>query len=185
MGQVSERYAEALFGAAVELGCADEVSADLQVVNELAKSFAWFFFDPCISASEKAELLGEVLANQVESLTHEFVAILLKRNHLRYLHEITGYFSRLSDAHFHRVSVFLHVPFSPEPEMLDKLESRFKQKGLIPEDAGEVTLHIVEDKSIIGGFIAFCNGHQIDASIRTQLTKIRRAEEREVHDNVN
>ena len=176
MVQVSEKYAEALFSAAVSLGCIDTVAEDMRAMQQFAQRLAWYFKDPRIAGSEKAELVSDALSNLLDQLTLEFIIMILKRGHWRYLHSTADEFMRLSDEHYHRVAVFLHVPFKPEKEMLDKLESSFREKGLIPEDAEEITMQTIEDKGIVGGFIAFCNGHQIDASIRTQLTKIRRAE---------
>ena len=176
MTQVSERYAEALFSAAVDMGCVDDVSGELQGIKELAEQFSWLFKDPRIVAGEKISLIADALTDKVAPLTLEFLIMILERHHWKHLPGVAESFKRMSDDHFKKVSVFLHVPFKPEQAVLDRMENRFREKGLIPRDAKEITLNTIEDKDIVGGFIAFCNGHQIDASIRTQLTKIRRAE---------
>ena len=163
-------------GAAVELGCVDDVSVELRGVKELAENLGGYLRDPRIMAEEKAAMVNGALSGSVGRLTLEFTSMLLKRNHWKYLPSIVGQYERMCDDHNHKVSVFLHIPFEPERETLDRMETRFIEKGLIPEDAEEIKLLTVKDKDIIGGFIAYCNGRQIDASLRTQLVKIRRAE---------
>lgn len=176
MKQVSELYAEALFDAAVSLECADRVSAELQDIAELAGQSGGYFGNPRISADVKTGAIRELLTGKIEPLTMEFILLLLRRSHWRHLPGAAQYFRGLCDDYNGKVTVTLRIPFVPEQETLDRLRSSFIAKGLIPENAKEISLRIMEDKSIVGGFIAYCGGRQIDASLRAQLEKIRSAE---------
>ena len=128
MTQVSERYAEALFGAAEDLGCVDIVSGELQGLTQLIERFSWFFTNPRITMREKTAVVVETLSGSVSPLSLEFVVMVLKRGHWKYLPDSIEQFKRLSDDYHRRVSVFLHVPFKPEQEILERLERRFVQK---------------------------------------------------------
>lgn len=176
MRLISEKYAEALFSAAVDVGCVGEVAGDLHWIKPIAEDYSLYFRNPRFSASEKASLVRELLSEHADAVTMEFILLILKRGHWRHLPDAIDRYQILSDSYYHNIAVELHVPFEPEQEMLYKLERRFRNKGLIPADAVEVKFSIIEDKSIIGGFIAFCNGNQIDASLRTRLARVRRAE---------
>ena len=176
MIHVSEKYAEALFCAAESLGCIETVTGELPVMGELVQQCREYLDSPCAVMHEKTALLQELLSGGVSALTLEFVMIMMKRNHLRYLPGAIEQYRKMSDRYFHNVSVQLRVPFKPEFETIRQLKCRFMDEGLIPENAKRISFQIIEDKEIIGGFTAHCNGYQIDASLRTLLAKIRFAE---------
>lgn len=176
MRLISEKYAEALYSAAASLGCMDAVSSDFTWIKPLAEQQSMYFRSPLVSGAEKENLIRELLTSNANQITMEFLLMLSSRGHWRHLPDAIDRFQLLSDGYYRRISLDLHVPFKLEQETLDRLQLRFRREGLIPADADEVALHIIEDKSIVGGFIAVCNGHQIDASLRTQLARIRHAE---------
>jgi len=176
MKSVSEKYAEALFNAAMSLGCVGEVAADLSWIGPLSQQQSAYFRNPLVNVGEKERLIRELLTEGSNPVTLEFLTMLSNRGDWRRLPEAIDRYQSMCDAYLNKVSVDLHVPFEPEQATLDKLKRRFEDEGLIPADAGEVTFRIIMDKSIIGGFIAFCNGRQIDASLRTKLARLRRAE---------
>ena len=176
MIQVSERYAEALFSASTMLGCIGDVADELPEITSLVRQCGEYLYSPRVTADEKNALLGELLSDKFSPVTLEFLALMLKRRHLKYLAGAAERFRHMCDDFFCRATVSLRVPFAPDQELLDRLKSRFALEGLIPENAENVSFQVTEDKEIIGGFIAYCNGHQIDVSIRTLLANIRRAE---------
>ena len=176
MIHVSEGYAQALFNASVKLGCVGAVADELPEIKTLAELGGGYLFSPLIRAHEKAAVLQGLLSGKVSPVTLEFVALLLKRGHLKYISGVAEQYRRMSDDYFRKAAVELRVPFEPEKEILDRLKRRFAIDGLTPENAEDVTINVVEDKEIIGGFIASCNGRQIDVSLKTLLAKIRRAE---------
>ena len=176
MTKVSEQYAEALFRAAENLGCVVEVSAELQTIRELVEPCGVYFENPRIGTNEKIGYIREFLTGNVSPVTLEFIFLLLKRNHWNQLAGFAVHFQRLCDRFCHRVEVQIYTPFEPEREMKEKLKAGLADKGLIPKDAKEIVLEVIEDKSLIGGFTAVCNGFRIDASLKTRLAEIHRSE---------
>ncbi|MCL1834713.1 MAG: F0F1 ATP synthase subunit delta [Oscillospiraceae bacterium] len=176
MAKVSERYAEALFDAATRLGCAEEVADELPAISLLISGCGRYLGDPNISRADKASALREQLSGNICALSMEFVLLLLNRRHIKHFPEASEQFGRLVNAYLDRVTVKLRTPYEPGAELLERLKGRFIEEGLIPENAKDISFDIIEDSDIVGGFIASCNGRQIDTSLRATLVKIRRAQ---------
>ena len=168
-----ESYAEALFYAAEDLGQIGGVADELHEVELLYAVCRWYLDDPRFSIRDKASFLRATLRDDFLPLTVEFLLFLLGRQHLKYLPAAAGWFHHLSDRYFDRASVHLRVPFDLDLRLVEQLRSRFVRDGLIPgESADNAEFHIELDQSLIGGFIAECNGKQIDASLRTALNQL-------------
>ena len=167
---VYESYAEALFEAAKELGCTGIVAGELKAMDELLKQCGSYLGSPLTSAGTKATVLRELLTENLSSLTLEFIVLMAARRHLKHFHAAAELFMQLCGKS--KPIVRLRVPYKPEQDMLQQLKRRLSMKKLIPGDADEAQLQIVEDKELIGGFIASCNGYQIDTSIKTALMKL-------------
>ena len=168
-----ESYAEALFSAAESLEHIEGIGEELHVVEELFSQCGWFLHDPLISTTKKSIFLRDALIGHIHPLTLEFLLLMLSRHHLKHLHKAIERFRYLSDRHFGKATVHLRIPYEMEPALLEQLKSRLLQDGLIPvESAGKTEFVIELDKSVIGGFIAVCDGMQIDASLKTKLVKL-------------
>ena len=173
-----ESYAEALYSAAEKLGCTDTVAGELPAIVELLSKCGSYLNSPLINAGDKATLLREALSDKVAPLTLEFTMLLTTRRHLKHFSAATGHFLQIC-GHGKPV-VRLRLPYEPEQDMISRLTDRLTEAGLIPADSAEPELCIVEDRDLIGGLIASCNGYQIDTSLKTALRKMA-IPERNVH----
>ena len=166
-----ERYAEALFNTAEKLGCADAVVGELTDMETLIRSCSGYLSNPLIGTPKKTALLRELLTGKVSPLMLEYILLMTARRHLKHFYTSAEHFRKLCSRE--KAVVKLRVPFQPEQDMLARLESRLKKEKLIPENAKETEIQIVEDKDLIGGFVAYYNGYQIDTSLKTALNKLR------------
>ena len=167
-----ERYAEALFNTAEKLGCSDTVLGELPDMETLIGQCSGYLSNPLISTTKKAVLLREVLAGKVSALMLEYILLMTSRRHLKHFYPSAEHFRKLCSRD--KATVELRIPFKPEQEMLVQLISRLRKEKLIPDDAKEAEFCVVEDKELLGGFVAYCNGYQIDTSFKTALNKLRR-----------
>ena len=168
-----ESYAEALYQAAEELGQIGNVADELHEVEMLYATCRWYLNDPRISTRDKASFLQETLADGFQPLTVAFLQFLLGRHHLKHLPAAAGWYHHLSDRHFGRVTVRLRIPYDLDYGLIEQLKSSFVRDGLIPGECEEnAELHVELEHSLIGGYIADCNGKQIDASLKTALIKL-------------
>ncbi|MCL1905734.1 MAG: F0F1 ATP synthase subunit delta [Clostridiales bacterium] len=174
MTPVYEIYAEALLMAANELGCADVVADELLAMEELLGLCGGYLNSPLIDTREKTALLRELLSDKISGLTLEYILLMTARRHLKHFFAAAEHFRRGCGRA--KVVVRLRIPFEPEQEILKQLKDRLKKEKLIPPGACDAEFDIVEDKELIGGFIASCNGYQIDTSLRTSLMRLLRPE---------
>ena len=165
-----ESYAEALYAAATKLDCTGVTACELTVADELLAQCGGYLSNPMVSAGVKAAALRELLADEFSQLTLEFITLMATRLHLRHFHKTAELYMRLSG--YGKPIVKLRVPFTPEQEALERLKKRLSEEKLIPEGAENAEFNIVEEKELIGGFIASCNGYQIDTSLKTTLMKL-------------
>lgn len=171
---LSEKYARALFGASTDLGCVEDVADELPALRELAQRCAEYLNSPRVDIRVKVAAVQDTLSGRVNALTLEFFKLILRRCHLKHLSGVPEHFKRMCDDYSHKATVTLRTPFALDRETVGRLKSRFERDGLIPASAESITFKVTEDKDLIGGFIAQCNGRQIDASVKSQLTKVRR-----------
>ena len=166
-----ERYAEALYNTAGKLGYVDDIADELPDMEALVKECSGYLNNPLIGTQKKTAILRELLCDKVCPLMLEYILLMTARRHLRHFGASAEYFRRLSSS---KAVVKLRVPFMLEQEMLVQLMNRLAKENLIPENAKDPEFQIVEDEELIGGFVAYYNGYQIDTSFKTALDKLRR-----------
>ena len=171
MTPVYERYAGALFSAAEKLGCPDIITGEIPAIEELIKQCGSYLNDPQISTGAMVTILREVLSAEVSPLMQEFILIMAYHRHLMHFQEAAEHYRQLSG--IGKAVVRLRVPFRPDPDTLERIKDRLIKAKLIPYTDKETEFNVIEDKELIGGLIASCNGYQIDASLKTALQKLR------------
>jgi F0F1-type ATP synthase delta subunit len=169
-----ESYAEALYAAAAALHCTSATASELMVMGELLEQCGSYLSNPMVGTRTKAAVLHELLADEFSPLTLEFITLMATRMHLRHFHKTAELYMRLSG--YGKTVVKLRIPFTPEQGMLARLKKRLLEEKLIPSGAEDAEFQVVEDKGLIGGFIASCNGYQIDTSLKTAFMKLLRPE---------
>lgn len=177
MTSTAEKYAEGLFKTSESLGCTQVVASELLAVKELFKQCAVYLKNPLADASEKTSLLQELLSDKLTPLTLEFILLMLQRRQLKRMFSAMELFCQMSDRSVGKVTVELRIFSEPEPKMLKRLSKFLADKGLIPaKSTGKAQFQVVCDKGIMGGFVARCNGYQIDTSLKTALRKLARSQ---------
>lgn len=168
-------YAMALLKASLERGAAARVADELPAVEKLLASHAGYFYDPKITAGDKADMLRELLDGKADALTVQFAVLLAGRRRLRYLPGIRRQFDKMAAAALGRVFVRLWVPYELNDELLKRLQAYLEDIGLYPSgQKSEVSFDIIVDKGLIGGFIAESGGRMLDLSLKTRLERLRR-----------
>jgi len=169
-----ERYAEALYKASERLGCTDDVARELLAIEEILIRCSAYVNNPIIGAGEKAALLRAFLEGRANPLTLEFILLMTTRRHIKYFSPAARQFRRLSG--HDKEAVRLRVAYKPEKKLLEQLKRYLTKEKLIPADSGNTRFDIIEDKGLIGGFVASYNGYQIDTSLKTTLMRLLRPE---------
>ena len=166
----ASRYAKALLELAIEQQKVESIESNMSRILAAAKEtneFQVFLDSPIINLDKKVAVLNS-LFGEFEPLTLSFLALITKNGRERLITEIAqSYISQLKD--FKGI-----VPISITSAR--KLDEATKATILAKINATvKGTLEITElvDESLIGGFIVTMGDKQIDASVASQLARMK------------
>lgn len=166
----ASRYAKALLELAIEQQKVESIESNMSRILAAAKEtneFQVFLDSPIINLDKKVAVLNS-LFGEFEPLTLSFLALITKNGRERLITEIAqSYISQLKE--FKGI-----VPISITSAR--KLDEATKATILAKINATvKGTLEITElvDESLIGGFIVTMGDKQIDASVASQLARMK------------
>ena len=169
----ANRYARALFDVAVkEKQDLDTVDRELAAFLDLVQQHATFekvLYNPAVPAPRKRAAVATVL-NQVKlsPAVAKLLVLLAERDRLILLSELlTAYRERVLD--FRKI-VRAEV-VTAEPLSADRAQA--VERGLEQASGRNVRMDLRVDQSIIGGVVARIGSTVYDASVATQLQKMK------------
>lgn len=171
-GVFSKRYAKALLDFALKRGNEMQIYSE---VNTLARHFAEVpelrktIDNPVLSKNVKLDLLIEAAGGKgVSDEMKRFLSLVINAKREKFLQFISWSFI---DQYRERKNILMGklTTAVESPELVEHLE---KIAGKKTNSQVEIVSKI--DPSIIGGFIMELDGYRLDASVETQLRKIRR-----------
>ena len=169
--RVAKPYARALYDAAVEQDALASIIADVDTLRELieqSEEFTQLIHSPVLSPQFKSETFQVLFADAVQPLTINFFKLLALKQRERYLIAIMDVFSRIVDEAAGRLvaKVTTAVPItSAQAERLTAQLSAYSGK--------QVRLETTTDAQIQGGFIVQLDDTVFDASVASQLQRLK------------
>jgi F-type H+-transporting ATPase subunit delta len=169
--KINVRYAKAFFVLAKEKGLTLELRKDARLISSVCESssdFKLLLESPVIKTSQKSEALRRIFEGKIHALSINFLLLIAENKRENY---IPGIFRYLEDLYRREEGVKSAVLTSAQPlneslvaQIKEILEKEFKSK---------VELSQKVDEKLIGGFVLRVEDKQYDASLSTQLKKIR------------
>ena len=169
--RVAKPYARALYDAALEQNALADIITDIDKLRELtegSEEFAQLISSPVLSPQFKSETFQQIFADATHPLTINFLKLLALKQRERYLTAIMDVFSAIVDEAAGRLvaQVTTAVPLTPEQaEQLTQHLGAYSGK--------QVRLENTIDAEIQGGFIVQLDDTVFDASVATQLQRLR------------
>jgi len=170
--RVAKPYARALYEAAVEQEVLPSITADIDKLRELieqSEEFTQFINSPLLTPQIKSDTFQRLFTDGVHPLTINFFKLLALKQRERYLVAIMDVFSAIVDEAAGRVvaKVTTAVPITQnQGQQLVQQLSAYTGK--------QVRLETETDEQIQGGFIVQLGDTVFDASITTQLQRLKR-----------
>jgi F-type H+-transporting ATPase subunit delta len=169
---ITVRYARALFQLSEEYKIQDSVRKDMEELSAcIANSpeFKFMLESPMIKGSEKSRLVNIIFNDKIQELTLKFIHLLIgnKREHLLSdicRNFISQYKQKLGIKEASLTTAYV-LDEKYKKQIYDYITSKFNIKIELDEKV---------DPAIIGGFILRIEDEQVNASIRSQLNKIKR-----------
>ncbi len=170
--RVAKPYARALYEAAKEQHVLPAIAADmvtLKALPEQSEEFSEFINSPLLSPQLKSDLFQQLFTEGLHTLTINFLKLLAQKQRERYLSAIMDVFFTIVDEAAGRIvaKVTTAVPISQ-----DQTQRLILQ--LSAYSGKQVRLETETDKQIQGGFVVQLGDTVFDASVATQLQRLKR-----------
>lgn len=169
--KINVRYAKAYFSLAMEKGLTDALQQDVATVAAICASSADFnrlIDSPVISTSAKVKVIKNIFQDKVNPLTLKFLALITQNRREKHMPSI---FRDLGD--MYRKSLGISLALLTTASELDASLVEQIRKELETLSGNKVELSQEIDPSLIGGFVLRVDDKQYDASVSTQLKKIK------------
>lgn len=169
--KINVRYAKAFFTLAKEKGLTLELRKDaglIASVCETSSDFILMLDSPVVKTSQKVEALKRIFTGKVNDLSLNFLLLITENKRENY---IPGIFRNLEDLYRREEGIRSAVLTSALP-LSESLVLQVR-KILETEFDAKVELSQKVDNRLLGGFVIRVDDKQYDASLSTQLKKIR------------
>jgi F-type H+-transporting ATPase subunit delta len=169
--KINVRYAKAFFTLAKEKGLTTELRSDAGLVADVCSTstdFNLLLDSPVVKTSSKVKAIRSIFQGRINSYSVNFLILITENKREKF---IPGIFRNLEDLYRQEEGIKTVVLTSVQPlndstvtEVRQILEKEFKSK---------VELSQKINPELIGGFVLRVGDQQYDASISTQLKKIK------------
>lgn len=163
-------YAQALINEAQKQNALAEITEDVHGIGELLKNKDFFAFTQALTIGEDERLasLEKIFGGRLHPLTLQVIKSMSRRDRLMFLHGFVEGF----DAIIKKMSG--HV----DAELISAIELRPEAVARVRDAVGRslgktVDVHVKVDPKLIGGMTLTIGDTLIDASVATQLDKIK------------
>ncbi|MEK6702762.1 MAG: ATP synthase F1 subunit delta [Planctomycetota bacterium] len=144
---------------------------ELEDIVELARGdarFAEFLSSRVLGVSKRSASLEKILKGRVNITTLRFLQVVNEKGRLSHLPTIVAAFDSLVQEKFGRVEVDVFTAEPIDPEVSRRISTRLGETL-----KKEVIVHPYTDGTMIGGVRLQMGDQLIDASVATQLRKLR------------
>ncbi|MDE6863348.1 MAG: F0F1 ATP synthase subunit alpha [Eubacterium sp.] len=156
-----DKYLETLLSSNVSVSALEDV---LKIFNS-SEELVQILDNPNVSQSEKRAVIDDLFAPSVRT----FIAELAAEGSSAQLEEILCAYINELDKKNNIANATVYCTTPPNDEQLEGIKAFVCKE----ENAGEAKITIVNDDSLIGGFIIRVNSKEFDFSLKTKLEKIK------------
>lgn len=169
--KITVRYAKALFALAKEKNQLDVFNADIGLVISVLQSSADFSFlleSPVVRTSQKAKAVKLIFSDKINAATLRFLELIVENKREQHIPGICRNFLDLirKEQGIKTAVVTSAISLSDETiaQLKALLEANYNAKVELSEKLNE---------ELLGGFVLRIDDQQYDASIATQLRKVK------------
>lgn len=173
MSKIAITYTEAFIQHAIKKLELTNITIDIYKLGQVfvnSPEFDSFLKNPLISRNEKQKVIDTAIKNSVGSETYKFLSLLIRRNRINILKEITEVYDSLVVKESKFTIVNVRIPMALTPIQKDNLEKKIRQNS--PLSRPKIYVKEIIDKSLLGGFVIEMESKKIDFSIATKLKNL-------------
>ncbi|MDH4227243.1 MAG: ATP synthase F1 subunit delta [Deltaproteobacteria bacterium] len=171
-GSSAKRYAKALIDIAIADKAVEKTGKELSSVaaafaegTELMK----VVLNPMYKMEDRKAVASEVCVKVGTSDTiKRFTVLLVETGVIKYIDDVAASYTKFEDEVSGRLRVTVEAASELSPATLDAVKAKLKA-----ETKKDIILTFKKDAAIIGGLVVKVGNLTLDASIKSQLSKIR------------
>lgn len=168
---VAARYAKSLIELAKEQNVLEPVHEDMMFFQSVASQNRGLMLalkSPVVRHEKKLAILSAIFKARVNPVTFAIFEIITKKNRESILDAIADEFI-IAYQEFQGIQKAVITTTTP---LTEELRAQFK--GIVAKSTGKtVVLEEIIDPSLIGGYLLRVNDRQFDASIKSNLNKLK------------
>ncbi len=171
LSAINVRYAKALFLTAKEKNLLEVFKADIQLIYQVcinSTDFILLLESPVVKISEKEKLITEIFKAKIHEITLNFLLLIIKNKREIHIPGICRKFLDLTRKDQNIRSAQLITATEVPSAVLEKINSLLEKQL-----KSKIELTDKVDESIIGGLVLRLEDIQYDASVATQIKKIK------------
>lgn len=171
--RLAYRYAQSLIDIAQEQKVLSEVLHDMNFIRttiSASRELELFLSSPIIKADKKSAAIDQIFESKTNPLTIKFIQLLINKGRESNLYEIATSFESLYDE-MHKVKKIKVTSAVPMTEAIKNVVVA-KAQSMVP--GYELKVDEIINPDIIGGFIIEVGDKLYDASVKTELYKIKK-----------
>ncbi len=168
---IAVRYAKAFFATAKEKSLLDSLKTDIELVFSVCTESADFILlleSPIVKTSKKAQLISSIFKGKVNELTLSFLMLITENKREIHIPGICRNFLELTRKDQNIKSALLTTASEIDSKSIKKIEQLLGK-----ELNATIELSTQIKTEIVGGLILRLDDIQYDASVATQLNKIK------------
>lgn len=171
---VAEVYAQSLFALAKAAGGRDAAQADYQELKAVVdlgradRQFGEFLSSRIVPVKDKAATLTRIFRGQVSDRVLNFLLVVNRKGRLARVTSILRALDELLQEEFGRVELDVTTAMAMSADASEALRQRLSQVV-----HREVSIHAKVDPALLGGIRVQIGDQLIDASVQTQLRRVR------------
>jgi len=172
------RYARALFEASVDQGKLENIQEDLNallLLEQQVPEFKDLLDSPVLNASQKQGILKNLFENKVDSLTYRFLMLISENKREAFLPSVCRVFKDL-----YKQEKGIMAALVTTAGVLQKKTAERVKLTLEEFYKSHIELQTEMNSDLIGGFILRVEDQQLDASVASQLRKIKKGMDQSV-----
>jgi len=168
---ITVRYAKAFFGLAKEKNILGTLKTDIELVNLVCANSADFIFlleSPVVKTSKKISVIKSVFADKINKFSVQFLLLIIKNRRETFIPGICRNFLALTKKDQNIRSAKLTTATEISSASIEKITKLLSQEL---HATIELSNHVNPD--ILGGIILRVEDNQFDASVASQLKRIK------------
>ena len=170
---ITVRYAKAFFSLAKEKNALEPIKSDMNLVLSVCKNsidFMLLLKSPVVKTSRKTELIKLIFEKKTDNLTLNFLMLIIKNKREIHIPGICRNFLSLARKDQNIKSAVLTTATEISQNTINKVKEL-----LAKELNAQIELQTQISEVILGGMILRIDDKQYDASVATQLQRVKQS----------